>query len=462
MKITRVFTPALILCGLLLAPAVTPAAENTANTAMSLDQLLQSVRRDQITEGKENKAREARFLADKQKQAQLLADAKRQLKNEQERAERDAAAFQSNEKKLTELEEELRLATGTLGELFGVVRQVAGDASGVYANSLVSAQVRGREEIVSKLAQSKELPSIGQLENLWYTMQQEMTESGKVVTFNGKVVDADGIAHDQPVTRVGVFNAFSGKNFLRYVPETGQLVVLARQPASRYRNTALELEAASTGLVDVAIDPSRGAILAVLVQAPSLLEQIEQGKLVGYVIIALGLIGLIIVGERFWSLSRVERAIKKQLNNKEPDKRNPLGRLLSVYYDNKAANTETLELKIDESILRDMPPLQRGLSTIKILAAVAPLLGLLGTVTGMIQTFQMITLFGTGDPRLMADGISQALMTTVLGLVVAIPLILLHSLVTAKSKRAINILDEQGAGLIASHAEEAGKNARPA
>ena len=450
-----------LLCALpLLSHAADEAA--AAKPLMTLDQLLQTVRQDRAQESKENREREAEFLADKNKQAQLLAQAKAALQREQARANRLSEQFKANEKRLTKLEEELRLAVGTLGELFGVVRQVAGDARGIYENSLVSAQIKGRLAITEQLAQKKELPSISQLEQLWYSMQQEMTESGKIVRFPSKVVGVDGKEQEQLVTRVGVFNVFANGNFLRYVPETEQLLELARQPASRYGSMAEDLEEAQAGITEAPLDPSRGAILSVLVQAPSLWEQIEKGRLVGYVIILLGLVGLGIVGERMWYLYHVEQALKAQLASDKADKGNPLGRILAMFYDNKEANTETLELKIDESILRETPPLQRGLATIKILAVVAPLLGLLGTVTGMIQTFQMITLFGTGDPRLMADGISQALITTVLGLVVAIPLILLHSLVAAKSKQSINLLDEQGAGLIAMRAEQSQGHARTA
>ena len=127
---------------------------------------------------------------------------------------------------------------------------------------------------------------------------------------------------------------------------------------------------------------------------------------------------------------------------------------MAVYHENRGIATETLELKLDEAILKNTPALQRGLVTVRILAVIAPMLGLLGTVTGLIETFQSITLFGTGDPRLMAGGISQALVTTVLGLGAAIPLILMHSALNTRSKRLLAVLEEQSAGLIARHAEQ--------
>jgi len=201
------------------------------------------------------------------------------------------------------------------------------------------------------------------------------------------------------------------------------------------------------------IDPARGAVLSLLVKTPGLVERIQQGRAIGYVIIAVAIVGLLVGLERVIYLSMVGHRMRRQLGNATPDPKNPLGRLLAVFVDNRHVGCETLELKLDERILGELPKLQRGLQTLRIMAVIAPLLGLLGTVTGLIETFQSITLFGTGDPRLMAGGISQALVTTVLGLTAAIPLILLHTAVSSKARRLVGILEEQGAGLVAEHAE---------
>ncbi|MCJ8273707.1 MAG: MotA/TolQ/ExbB proton channel family protein, partial [Psychrosphaera sp.] len=129
-------------------------------------------------------------------------------------------------------------------------------------------------------------------------------------------------------------------------------------------------------------------------------------------------------------------------------------RILTVYQSNKDCDVENLELKLDEAILRELPSIDRGITVIKILAAIAPLLGLLGTVVGMINTFQQITLFGTGDPKIMAGSISMALVTTAQGLIAALPLIFVHSLVSSQAKSVMNILDLQSAGIIAAHSEK--------
>ena len=152
-------------------------------------------------------------------------------------------------------------------------------------------------------------------------------------------------------------------------------------------------------------------------------------------------------------LARVGRAVNRQTRElNQPRDDNPLGRIIGVLGPKpQLSDLETLELKLDEAILQETPPLERGQPLLKLLSAVAPLLGLLGTVTGMIVTFQAITQSGGGDSRLMADGISQALVTTVLGLVVAIPLLFLHSLLASRSKALIQLLEQQSAGLIALH-----------
>ena len=440
------------ISGLLLFAASTSLT--AAQTENVLDELLAKVRTEQTEESRLHKEREARFLQAKNQQTQLLNQAKAQLHEAQKRSEILKQQYDTQEKQLAKLEQSLILSMGSLGELFGVVHQVAGDTASQFENSLVSVQDHSRIAFLKDLGQRKALPSIDELQKLWFLLQQEMTESGKVVKFPGKIIRANGIEDSAQITRIGVFNAVSEGKFLRYASDTNQLIELPRQPPSRYQSMARDLETASSGMTAMAIDPSRGAILSMLVRSPGLMERIQQGKLIGYVIIAIAIIGLLIVAERLYKLTMVERGINRQRKSDAPNPDNPLGRIIEVYTKHKTENTDVLERKIDEAILKETPTLEKRLAIIKILAGIAPLLGLLGTVTGMIATFQSITLFGAGDPKLMAGGISQALITTVLGLTAAIPLILLHSVVASKSKRCVNILEEQSAGFIARHAEK--------
>lgn len=185
------------------------------------------------------------------------------------------------------------------------------------------------------------------------------------------------------------------------------------------------------------------------------MEYYEQGGTVGYLITVLLAIGLLIALERVLVLSAVGAKMRSQLKNlSNPSTNNPLGRILKVYHDNKNADVENLELKLDEAILRETPKVDRGIGLIKLFAAVAPLMGLLGTVIGMILTFQQITLYGTGDPKLMAGSISLALVTTALGLIAALPLLFVHSIVQSRAKSILQVLDEQAAGIVAAHAEK--------
>jgi len=418
----------------------------------TMEKLLEITKSDNIQTGVINDQREKEFLNARDRQRELLDEAKRRLKLEEERSVRLQKAFENNEKILEEIGETLRIRIGNFGELFGVVRQVAGEAIATVKNSLVSVQYPGREESLAELAETRNLPSIDQMKDLIVIMLEEMTKSGNVERFKSKVILPGGSITDAEIVRVGVFNAITENFFLKFIPETQSLQVLARQPARRFRSLADDLYDLDEGYTTMAVDPSRGQILGLLIQAPGIGERINQGGFVGYVIIFIGLLGLALSAWRLKLLKDEGDAINRQLASNAISDDNALGRILSVHDQNQGIDPESLELKIDEAILREVPKLERFHSIIKVFAAVAPLLGLLGTVVGMIVTFQALTLFGTGDPKLMAGGISQALVTTMLGLIVAIPLVFLHSVLTSWSGTLIEILEEQSAGLIARNA----------
>jgi len=445
-KLGKLLLPFLVCWGL--------SATTEAATPANLNELLEKVRRSQQQQEVTNSQREQRFLAEKDAQKQRLQSLQEAFEAEQRRSAELQQTFDKNEQKIASLQTQLQARSGALLELFGVYRQVAGDTAALFKDSLISTQIPGRVQQVEQLAAHDSMPSIQQLEDLWFVLQQEMTESGRVVSYPAPVIGADGNEREQQVTRVGVFNAVSSGRFLRYLPDNGTLQELPRQPAARYLELAASLEKATTGMHSMVIDPSRGSVFSLLMQTPDLIERIRQGKLVGYVIVAVGIVGLLIALERLSHLFFVGRKVRQQLKSESPERDNPLGRVMAIYRENTGLTPETLELKMDESILKDSSRLQRGLSSLKILAAIAPLLGLLGTVTGLIETFQSITLFGAGDPGLMAGGISQALVTTVLGLTTAIPLILMHSMLASRSRQMVSLLEEQSAGIIALHAEK--------
>ncbi|ALQ56847.1 biopolymer transporter TonB [Pseudoalteromonas issachenkonii] len=425
---------------------------------MNLDALLKTLEQGKSAQSEQNKQREQEFAARQNEQVQMLKNtqAKRnQMLSESERLE---TQFEENEIKLANLTDTLSKRMGSLKELFGVLQQVAGDSSNKFATSVVSAQLPGRstfmDELAQKMGSTSKLASIEDIEKVWFELQREMTEQGKVSRFNTDVIVEGGNKVQKEVVRVGAFNLISDGQYLEYTPATNTISQLTRQPSSRFTATAADLQQANTGVVPFALDPTGGSILGLLVQAPDTSEQVHQGGAVGYVILGVGLLALLIALERFVSLMLMGGKIRRQLKDDTARDDNPLGRVMKVKDQYPNVAYDTLELKLSEAILREMPKITRNLTLIKIISVVAPLLGLLGTVTGMINTFQAITLFGTGDPKLMAGGISQALVTTVLGLVVAIPTVFLYTLLNTRSKGLLLILQEQSAGIIAERSEK--------
>jgi len=432
---------------------------NTAFAAqpVSLDELLEAVRQGRVKDAEENKARIAEFQRDRNRQQQLLRD----MQAEQTRQERLSVEledlFERNDAAIIDLERALQERLGELKELFGVLQQAAGDARGNFDTSVTQIQFPNRGEWLTEFAQkmgsTTRMPTLEEIERIWFELQREMTESSKVLRLNTSVVNANGEEEMRDVVRVGLFNVVSDGKYLEYVPETGRLVELQRQPQSRFTDKAADLESATSGMQAFAIDPTRGQLLALLVQSPSLGERIAQGKEVGYVIIALGIVGLAIAIWRLLALSAISAQVNRQAKNLDSPGNNPLGRVIRVATDNPESDVESLELKLGEAILKETPKFHTMLPFLKIISVVAPLLGLLGTVTGMIITFQAITLYGAGDPKLMAGGISTALVTTVLGLCVAIPTVFLHTLVQSRAKRLTQILQEEAAGMLSERAE---------
>jgi biopolymer transport protein ExbB len=442
---------------IMLAPLQQEAQAQEAQ-ARSLSELLQLVEQGRARDSQELRRREQEFQAQKAEQERLLGEARQRQRSMEQTSENLEARFEQNELEIGALNQQLNDSLGELRELFGVVQLVAGDAASQFENSLTSIQLQGRREFLLDLAermgQSARIASVEELERLWFELQREATELGRVVRMPLEVVGVDGNRSTRDVVRVGAFNIVSDGKYLSYEPATRTVAELVRQPDQRrFIASTTDIVNAQEGFEAFGVDVTRGQILALLIQQPNMRERIAQGAEIGYLIIALGILGLLLAGERLITLSILSRKVSSQLKSKEPKTDNPLGRVLKVYSDNKQVDVETLELKLSEAIMKETPKLQRFLLFLKIISVVAPLMGLLGTVTGMIQTFQAITLFGTGDPTLMAGGISQALVTTVLGLVVAIPMVLLHTVVSGRSRRIINVLQEQSAGIVAQHSE---------
>jgi biopolymer transport protein ExbB len=447
---------ALALCGALSISA----GSTLAQEAKSLDELLGFVKQGQATEAAENRKREQRFASNKANQAAELKRA------EEERARQEALstelenAFEENELLIAAKREVLKEKLGTLTELFGHLTSAAGDLASNFEVSLASAQYPGREvflrELVEKMSNSDDLPSIEEIERVWFELLREIRETGVVTTFNAGVSSPAGELVERQVLRVGSFNVVdTDGNYLTY--QNNHLSELPRQPSGPYTGWAADLaNATGAGLYPFGIDPtgpSGGSYLAAIIDTPTITERWHQGGYVGYAITGLGIFAFLLAIYRLIVLTVVGGKVRAQLKSDKANDNNPLGRVLKIHEDNPGMDTETLELKLSEGVLKETPKLESGLTLLKIIAAIAPLMGLLGTVTGMILTFQAITIFGAGDPKAMAGGISSALITTVLGLLVAIPTVLMHTIVNGRAQRIIHILDEQTTGMVAEHTE---------
>jgi len=451
----------LIVVAGLLSLGLSTANAQQDEDARSMADLLRLIEQGQARDSQEARQREAAFKQAQNNQQSLLNQARAERTRQEAVSANLEQQFEKNQQSIITARQALDERLGALKELFGVLQTVSGDAQGRFSASLTNIQYPDRGAFLvklgNKMAGASSLASIEDIEKLWLMLQREIAESGRVVRFNHLVTKADGEQADMEVIRVGTFNLVSDNGYLEYDSNEGSISELQRQPEGRFLGTAGDLMDAAPGdTVTFGVDVTSGGILGLLVESPTFKDRIEQGGIVGHCIIALGIVGLLIAFWRLIGLSGDSRRVAAQLKSDTASTDNPLGRVLAAYESNRNADTETIELKLSEAALKEMPGLTRGLLFIKVVSAVAPLMGLLGTVTGMIKTFQVITLYGAGDPKMMAGGISQALMTTVEGLVVAIPMVLLHTIVSGQSRKIINILQSQSAGLVAQHSERNG------
>lgn len=437
---------------LLLASIGSAQAQTTPS---GLDALLNQVRESAQQTSKINQEREQRFLRNKNEQAELLAKAEAERAGVEARVAGVKSRFDANQRDIAALKQQLSSRSGDFVQVYAAARTAAGDLREVLAESYVNAQYPARLEKLDAIAKNPALPSINQLEGLWFTLQQEMTEQGATRRFKAEVVDPLGEKQTADVVRVGAFSAFAGRDYLVVPQGGGTLRALPRQPSRGDRSMAEDFAEASSGLAPILIDPTRGQLLSLQVERPSLEERIHQGGWPGYVIILVGLLGFVAAVYQLVFLLRVDGGVRRQLANpRAPTDDNPLGRVLQVFKnDVETHDPEVLELRLSEAVLRETPAIERFQQFIRLVIAAGPLLGLLGTVAGMIETFQVITEAGSSDPKLMAGGISKAMIATVLGLGIAIPLLFINAILASRSRAIIQILDEQSAGLLAERIE---------
>jgi biopolymer transport protein ExbB len=428
-----------------------PAAGQT------LDDLLAETQKARAAEAAENTKREQEFLSNRDRQKEMVAEAQAKWNAAKARSDTLSADFDANEVMLTDLEAKLKSREGNLGELFGVTRQVAGDSAAIIYSSLTSGQFPKRDEFFTRLARGKELPTIKEFEDLAFELLREITETGRVVRFPAEIVTPDGGKEQVDVVRIGGFIAMTGDRYLSYDPKLGVFSTLPRQPGGELREAALAVSEAKSGYTKAYVDPSRGVLLSIYVQRPNIMERIEKGEAVGYVIIVVGVLGLVVSIYQFFYLIVVRRRVARQLENLDvPRRDNPLGRVLATFRGDPETiedDVEVVELRISEAVLKEVPAIERFQAFLRLAVAAGPLLGLIGTVIGMIITFQSITESGSSDPKLMATGIGQAMIATVLGLGIAIPLLFTNAVLATLSRAVVQVLDEQSNGLLAEHIE---------
>ncbi len=442
----------LILASLLLALS-SQSALVSANVT-SVEDLINQVRMEAKKDQKINKEREAKFLKERAQQKAKLEQGKALLAAVEKKAEDLRKQFDDNEQALVEKRRQLKEEAAELNDIFAIARQNASELQSLVSRSMVTAQFPERGEILKPIVSSHNIITFPQLKSIWVFLLEEMNQTRKVALFDAPVISAQGEEKTAQVMRIGGFTATSGGKYLRYLPETSQLLELARQPAGNAQTLAFDLQNANDDQPRaMAVDPTKGSILSLLVRSPDVMEQIQQGGYIGYLILVFGAIGLLIALYRYIWLVFMKGRVKKQAKSDTAKNNNPLGRLWISAQGISHKDKEALALRLEEGIQTESSRIRLGLATIALFAAITPLLGLLGTVTGMIETFQSISLFGTGDPKLMSGGISQALVTTQLGLAVAIPLLLIHTFLNGRAVRLVEFLESHSVSLFEDHDE---------
>ena len=413
------------------------------------DTLLQKALQENRQQQSHNVARESDF----KKTEQELQAIKNKLVAEraalQAEADSLSVTFGENEAELAQLEEKLRLETGSLGELFGVVRQNAKELESELKSSVTGVDANSYQKDIDAIVAAKSLPTLPQLQAMWHSMEEQIKASGEMANVSFTLLNGEGREQTVNGVRLGSMALLDDTGYVKWNGQRGDAVNYLRQPESGPTANTI-----SSGDIDaLVIDPSRGILLEQLANSPTLADRLNAGGVVGKIILGLLAIGLLIALVRGASLMISRQKIMKQLKTPAQPGDNPLGRVLVVYQKDKHRSVEALELRLLEAVVDEQTHLEKGLSMLKLLAALAPMLGLLGTVTGMIETFQVITQFGNGDPKVMAGGISMALVTTVLGLVSAMPLLLAHNVLSSQAENIRSILEKQGIGLVAEQAE---------
>jgi len=428
--------------------------------------------------------REAARRAAAEAEARILEDRER-LTSEVKRLEAQERALKSSLDSLSTRIQALHKEDAQLGarwgakeqdfrEIQGNIRYVARELEALLLQSLTSADAPERLETLAPILQERYFPDIEDVSTIATLLLDQAERSGEVAVRDGPFKGRDGTDQTGTVLRLGTFTAMyrtpNETGFLEYSTTDHDLEqherpfsALAALPPRRVRgqiNRYLD-----GGSDDAPIDFSGGLALQQLTQGISVVEQLRAGGPLVYPIGFIALLALVIIVERaiylhrvYGNTDRVMGEVNELASRGDWDAaekfvhatthaRTPVIRVLQAGLAGRREHRETLESLLQEAILRELPKLERFLSVLSVLGTVAPLLGLLGTVTGMIGTFHVITLHGTGNPRIMSGGISEALVTTELGLAVAIPIMLLHVVLSRRVSYLVGDMEEKAIAL---------------
>lgn len=432
------------LCLTLLVGALTSSA------AMAQSDELGSLREAREAAQARDQARLQSFLEDQDGLEAALEEARAA----HEAAEDEQAALEAQQDEQSEQaqalaqrqEEQGEALTSLLADLARHSEEIRNELGGDSWLTLEADALPPRLNDVDVLERS-------QIEAVVDSLATLTVNTGRAERLELPVADASGDIESHSVVRLGDFAAFTESALLRKgQDEESSLAEVPRTPTAISDLLAAYHQGESR---EFAIDPTQGSVLEALAQQPTLWERFQQGGYVGYVVVVLGGIGLLVALAQYIYLLTVSARVRRQRQNlDQPSKDNPLGRVLERFKEmDKHQTPEALEARLDEAVLAELPKIERGQPIVKLLAAIAPLLGLLGTVTGMIVTFQAITVFGTGDPQLMAGGISQALVTTVLGLVTAVPLLFAQTALSSRSRFITQVIEGEASATLADHLE---------
>ena len=389
----NIFKFGLVLCftTLIFTQEVEEEVDPNIERVEKIQDLIDRVEQNREELSSIDKARLDNFINKVADRRFLLSKAKKQLADEEARNQRLEDLFEANEIKLSELETELNIKLGVLGELFGVARQMAGELQADSETAYNFSEYPKRTDTLNEIGKIK-VHSLKNLQDLWSLHLNEINSSGEVKEISANIINSSGDIEETQLVRYGPFNIVENRSFVKTDIANNAFSVLQKQPDRSLRRN-FRSHYRSDGYSVAPIDPTRGFLLSLYLDKPSTFERIAQGKLIGFIIVIIGISGLIFAGYRYYSLYQYSKTISSNDDN------DVFNKIQSI--SNNTRDIEAFERECDEVLLTVNGNLSFGVNWIKFLAAVAPLLGLLGTVIGMIETFQAITVFGTGDPKQM-------------------------------------------------------------